>query len=541
MMRVWLVLTVLFATPAFAQTPRLTLFITVDSMGSDALLRHRERFKGGFGKLLSQGALFPAVRYEYAETVTAPGHATLVTGANPWRHGAISNALWDRTRNEMVPVFADPDYPTLETPPGARDSSPRNLMSENLSDRLRLATGMKGKSVSISGKGRSAIAMAGRLGQAWWFSESVGKFVTGTWYTKAFPEWVKAWNAKKVPESFFGKSWTLSLTEKGYTGADDLAWESDWYGLGRVFPHPLTGGLSSPDTEFYKALASSPEMNEVLVGIAKAAIEGEQLGRDAHPDLLSVSFSNVDRIYHLYGPYSWEYQDALLRLDRSIGELVAAAEKAAGGRQNLLIVVTADHGGAAIPEAWASTGLPAVRRDSNALARELEKYLQQRFGADLVLGIEEVDVYLDDKAIAAKRLDGAEVRRAAAEWLSRDASVAFAVARDDIEGPGEHAGYLRALRLGFYPGRSGDVLFVMRPYHVLTEDKDGTSHGTPYSYDNQVFLLLAGRGVKPGEYPQEISATDVAPTVAALLGMIPPAMSEGTPRAEAIRLRQEHR
>ncbi|MGA9524642.1 MAG: alkaline phosphatase family protein [Myxococcaceae bacterium] len=537
MMRFWLVLTVLLASPAFAQAPRLTLFITVDSMGSDALLRHRERFKGGFGKLLSQGALFPSVQYEYAETVTAPGHTTLVTGANPWRHGVVSNALWDRARNEAVPVFADPDYPTLETPPGVRDSSPRKILAENLSDRLRLATGMKGKSVSISGKGRSAIAMAGRLGQAWWFSDSVGKFVTGTWYTKAFPEWVKAWNAKKIPDSFFGKSWTLSLPQKAYTGADDLAWESDWYGLGRAFPHPLTGGLSAPGTEFYKALASSPEMNELLVGMAKAAIEGEQLGRDGDPDLLSVSFSNVDRIYHLYGPYSWEFQDALMRLDRSIGELVTAAGKAAGGRQNLLVVISADHGGAAIPEGWASTGLPAVRRDAVALTRELEKYLQQRFGVDLVLAIEEVDVYLDEKAIAAKGLSGVEVRRAAAEWLARDAGVALAIARDDLDGPGEHAGYLRALRLGYYPGRSGDVLFIVRPYHVLTEDKDGTSHGTPYSYDNQVFLLLAGRGVRPGEYPQEIPATDVAPTVAALLGMIAPAMSEGTPRAEAIRLR----
>ncbi len=537
MIRAWLLLTAFFALPAFAAAPRLTLFITVDSMGSDAFLRHRDRFKGGFGKLLAQGAVFPSVRYEYAETVTAAGHATLVTGANPWRHGVISNYLWDRTRNEAVPVFTDPDYPELGPRPGNRDSSPMKLAAENLSDRLRLATGMKGKAVAVSGKGRSAIAMAGRLGQAWWFNEPVGRFVTGTWYAREFPAWVKAFNERKLPESYFGKSWAPSLPEKAYSGSDDPAWESDWYGMGRTFPHPLNGGLPMPGVEFYKALASSAEMNEVLVAMAKAAIDGEQLGRDGDPDLLSVSFSNVDRIYHLYGPHSWEFQDVLARLDRSIGELVAAAEKAAGGRQNLLVVITADHGGAAIPEAWASVGLPAVRRDEVALKNELEKYLRERFGTDLVLGLEEVDVYLDERAIAAKRLNGVEVRRAAAEWLSRDAGVAFAVARDDLESVAEHAGYLRALRLGYFEGRSGDVLFVTRPYVVLTDEKDGTSHGTPYSYDNQVFLLLAGRGIRPGEYVQEIRATDVAPTVAALLGMIPPAMSEGTPRAEAIRLR----
>lgn len=524
----------LFALPALAKPPRLVIFVSVDSMGTDVFQRMKPRMKSGFGQLVSQGAFFPSIRYDFAESVTAAGHATLSTGANPWRHGIVSNRVLNRQTGKEESVLADPNHPVLEAPPSRDDVSPENLVAETLSDRLRLFTQGRGKSISIAGKPRAAIALGGRLGQAWWFHEGVGKFVTGTYYTKEFPSWVKGFNEKNTVGSWFGREWTLSAPEKDYVGTDDRPYESDWYAMGRTFPHKLTGGLPSPGPQYYSSIACSPYLNDLLVQFAKAAIEGEALGKDDVPDLLSVSFSAIDRVYHLYGPFSWESQDAMLRLDKAMAELLQAAEKSAG-KGNVMVVVTADHGGAAIAEEWAEAGLPAVRINPETLKSGLAAELKSRFGqGDLVVDLEEVDLYLNQKSIADHKLDGATVRRAAAQWLNLQPEVEVAVASDDLVSQSELMGFLRALRRGYYPGRSGDVLLLLKPWRILTDEPAGTSHGTPYSYDSQVPLLLWGKGVKPGLFREEPSAVDVAPSVASVLEMGAPALTEGKPLSQAL-------
>lgn len=523
------------AFPALAKPPRLTLLISVDSLGTDLLLRMRPRLKGGLAQLLDQGAFFPSARYEYAEAVTAAGHTTLATGANPWRHGIVSNRLINRTTGKSEAVFADPAHPVLEAPLAAsEDASPATLMAETLSDRLRMATQGRGKSVAISTKARAAIPLAGRLGQAWWFSEPVGKFVTGTSYTKEFPVWVKAFNDRKLPDAAFGKQWTLLSPASQYVGEDDRPYESDLHGLGRVFPHPLGAKLDSPGPRFYSALTHTPAMVDLLVQLAKAALEGEQLGKDEVPDLLQVSFSPVDRVFHLFGPYSWEMQDMLLRLDRALSELIGAAERAAGGRANLVVALSADHGGGAIPQEWTAAGLPASRLDAGVLLNQLSAELKARFGANLVLGIEKTDVYLDGKAISERKLDETMVRRTAAQWLARQPQVLIAVAKDDLGDPLSSRGYARALMLGYFPERSGDVLFVPRPFVQFSLDEVGTDHGAPYAYDLQVPIVLAGKGIRRGFYPRQVSPVDLAPTLATLMEIGAPAMAEGAPLPEAL-------
>ena len=533
----WLVAILLVVSGiSSAKPPRLTIFISVDSLGSDVFQRNRFRFKGGFARLLNEGATYPAARYELVENVTGIGHASMVTGAWANRHGVVGNKVFNRTTGKLEPCFADASHPILEAPAGNEDVSPLNLLAETLSDRLRQATQLRGKAVAISGKGRASVAMAGRLGDAWWFHEQVGKFVTGTWYRKEFPTWVKAFNDKRLSDGYHGKRWELLGPAKDYFGDDERPFESDWYGMSKVFPHPLAGGLPSPGPASWSALAASPMMNEVMVEFAKAAIEGEQLGKDDVPDLLSVSFSSLDRTYHLYGPNSWEMQDHLARLDKQLGELLAAAERAAGGKANLLVVLSADHGGANIPEEWASMGLDGVRVVPANIQKALNEELEKKFGVpSLVAAIEEVDVYLDLKAIEAKKLDPAVVRRAAATFLRTLPDLQTAIARDDI-GLLNPNGLGRALLNSFHPERSGDVLQVMKPFHVLESEKAGTSHGTPWSYDSDVPIFLFGKGVKPGIYGSTVHPIDVAPTMSALLEMGAPASNEGVVLFEALTL-----
>src|SRR5713101_1370529 len=494
MLRIWLPILMLVGAEGAAKPPKLTVFIAVDALGSDTLQRIRPRLSDGLARLLSEGAYFPNARHEYAETVTSPGHTTLITGANPSRHGIVANQILDRATGDRLPAFTDPSHPLVGAPQ-AKDAatSPHEILAETLSDHLRVSTQNRGHTVAISTKARGAIPMAGRLGQAWWFNDAAGGFISSAFYVQELPGWVKRFNDRNLLASYFHKSWTPIRPAAEYVGKNVGQFAVDRLNLGRAFPHPLTGG------------------------------------RDA-PDLLAISFSATDYVFHAYGPYSWEMQDVLLQLDRSIGTLLRAAEKAAGGRANLMVTLSADHGGAPIPEELAAQGIPAARVSPTALEKQLRNELTQRFGADLLFGIQGVNVYFNPKAIADHKLDAATVGRPTADWLGRHPQVALAVAREDLNrGDG---GYLAALRKGFYPERSGDVLFVLKPFHVPTDNPEGTSHGTPYWYDSQVPIVFYGRGVRRGIYPQIISTADLAPTLATFLQIGLPATSEGTPRSE---------
>lgn len=535
MPRLAAVVLALAAATALAKPPRLTVFVSVDAMGTDVLQRNRPRYKAGLARLINEGAFVPSVRYELAECVTGVGHTTLVTGAWPWRHGIVSNKIFNRATGKIEPVFADLNHPILEAPLGNDDVSPDRLLSETLSDRLRASTWMKGKSIAISSKARASIAMAGRLGEAWWFNEPQGRFVTGTYYRKAVPTWVQTFNTKKVPDGYHAKKWELLSPPKDYLGDDDRPFESDWYGMGRTFPHSLSGGLPSPGPQSYSALASSPMMNDVLLEFAKAAIEAEQLGKDDVPDLLSLSLSPFDRTYHLYGPSSWEQQDAAVRLDKWFGELLLLLERTVG-RANVVLVVSADHGGAAIPEEWAAIGLDGKRVHPDKLTGPVNDALKAKLGLEkTVVAIEESDLYLDWKALADKKLDAVQVRRQVAEILRAQPEVALAVSRDDLDAS-DPSGLVRNVKHGFHPDRSGDVMMVLKPYNVLESEPRGTSHGAPYAYDSEVPLLLWGRGVKPGIWATTARAVDIAPTVASLMELGAPASSEGRSLGELLAL-----
>ena len=531
MLRNWLLTLLIVGTEAAAKPPRLTLFIAVDALGSDTLQRIRPRLTGGLARLISEGAFFPNAHYEYAETVTCPGHTTLITGANPWRHGIVANQIIDRASGEPLPAFSHPPYPLIGAPTAPEAaSSPQGVLAETLSDHLRVSTQNRGQVVSISGKSRAAIAMAGRRGQAWWFSAATGGFASSAYYIQELPAWVKRFNDRKLAAGYFRKTWTPLRAPGDYLGKNVGQFAIDAFGLGRAFPHPLTGGLSAPGLPSNQALQTTPYMDQILVQFAIAAIEGNRLGSHDAPDLLAIGFSAHDFAFHHYGPHSWEVQDLLFQLDRSIESLLAAAEKAAGGRANLMVALSADHGGGPIPEELAAEGLPAARVNPRTLERQLRAELTRRFGADLLLGIQGTNVYFNPKAIAEHKLAAAAVDRAAAEWLIRQPTVAFALAREDL--PQSENSYAPALRKGFYPERSGDVLYILKPYHVLMETQAGASHGTPYWYDSQVPIVLHGPGVRRGLYPQSISTVDLAPTLATYLELGQPANAEGTPRAE---------
>ena len=524
-MRVRFVSLLLLATAAScavpAKRPRLVVLLVGDQFGDELLGAARPHFaKDGIERLFREGASFTEAHYGHAMTYTAPGHACLVTGTYGHRNGIIGNNFYDRGLGKSVSMLADSAYTMLGEATGPDDdTSPARLVAETLGDRLRAAS-PRSRVVAIGGKERSTILLAGQAGTAWWLSDATGRVTTSTWYANELPQWVVAFNERRIPDACLGRAWERTLPPAPYSGDDDRPWESAKV-YGRTFPHLLG---ERGDATFYKAFSMTPMANELLVELAKAAVTAEDLGADDATDLLAVTFSANDLIGHAFGPESHEALDAAVRLDRSVAELVSFLEKRLGGSRELLVVFTADHGSAPSPE---SVGQRAGRVKRPALEAAVNAALGARFGeGEWVRAIEDPGIYLNEDLVSRRKLDLAEVQEVAGTAaLSVPGVAAFQTSTQLSKGEGGPA-----QRRSFFPSRSADVVLTLRPFHIIGKHADGSegsTHGSPHRYDTHVPLVFWGARISPGIRRHPIDMSDVAPSLADQIGIGAPSSSEG--------------
>lgn len=521
-----------FAAPA--RRPRLAVIFVVDQFGYETMQRMRRNFgKGGLERLLSEGAVFGEAHYSHLSTLTGPGHACIASGSYPYKNGIVANRYFNRALGRTVTMMADPAHPILEANTDPEDdTSPAVFIGETIGDRLRASTDLKAKVVAIALKDRAAVLLGGRVGQAWWFSEQTGKMTTSTYYSKELPNWVKAFNERRLADAAFGKPWDRAMPEKNYVGEDAAAWELDAFGLGNTFPHPVDGKLEKPGRSYYRAFAISPSGIDMQVEFVRAAIAGEELGRDDVPDLLAISFTSTDYAGHVYGPDSHEVQDMIVRLDRAIASLLPALENAAGGKQNLLVALTADHGASPVPERMASFGHPAGRIANKKLLDAINGALKGRYGeGEWVRAIDEPSIYLDTELIASRKLDPVAVQETARRALEAIEGVHTVFTRAQLlSGLLPDNALARAAQLAFHPGHSGDLVLIPKPFYLWGRSADypgGTAHGSPWRYDTHVPLLFWGGGIRPGTYMDRVDVADLAPSLAAALGLTAPAAADG--------------
>lgn len=511
-----------------ADEPKLVVAILVDQLRSDYLDRFRDQFTdGGFRLLLDQGAFMSFAHYDYSPTVTGPGHATFLGGTPPAVHGIISNDWFDKRTGKSLNCVADASVQGVGGAAGEGQRSPRNFIGSNFADEMRLR--YHSKVVGISLKDRGAILPAGKkpVG-AYWFDSASGNFITSTYYRAELPEWVRAFNDRKLPASFIGKVWERLLDPALYQWPDDAVGE----GLMPREKTPTFDHTVHPSpTEGFETIVPTPFGNQLLTKLALAAIEGEKLGTGPQPDLLCVSFSSIDAAGHRFGPYSQEVQDMTVRLDRDLAILFAALEKKIG-LKNVVVVLTADHGVAPTPEFAAEQGLGGERLAVGPLMDDLQKQLTARFGeGKYLLTPRPVDgqLYFDHDALRARQLDAETVAAFIREWALATGSYQAAYTRAQLL-DGRAPGVIgqRVLR-GYNPERSGDVVLVMHPYALAVGGKSGTTHGSPYAYDTHVPVLFYGAAFKPGRYADEFFVTDIAPTLGAALHVAPPSGCSGKP------------
>ena len=534
---------VVAAEPAKLSAPKLVVQITVDQLRGDLPMRYHERLgKGGFRYLLDQGTHYTNAHYRHANTETAVGHATLVTGADPSRHGIVSNDWFDQTSGESVYNTEDDRHHILgEKPKPHKGVSPRNLLSSTIGDELVLSNTGKSRVFSVSGKDRGAILPGGHAGKAFWYSKSSGQFVSSTYYYDAYPKWVADWNAQQPTERYRAKQWKLIQPRENYFARDidDRVLEADFKALGRTFPHGY-----GDDKYLNLIVGITPAVDELTLEFAKLTIEQEKLGTGEATDFFAVSFSATDYVGHLFGPSSLESEDNILRLDRILASFFDFLEQTVG-LENTLIVLSADHGGPDAPEHVQTIGFDAGRFsfDHFKQANPLTAALKQRFGRDdLILAHSHPYLHLDYQVIHAAGLSPSEVERFVAAEAIKLPGIAYAMSRSElIDGQYADAPIQRQIRRNFHFDRSGSVHLVQKQYWFLHSTDEAAQmglpglaaiHGSPWSYDTYVPIFFAGHRVGAQRVERRVSPTDIAPTLSTYLGIKFPSGSIGEPLAE---------
>ncbi len=535
--------------------PRLVLQITVDQLRGDLPGRYLKHMgEGGYRYLMDHGIWFADAHHAHANTETIVGHTTLATGADPAAHGMIGNVWLDRQTGTLTYNIEDPKYRILtaggdvnkatEIDPTQKVAStdgrsPAAILCSTFSDELAIHTAGRAKIFGVSMKDRGAVSMAGHAGKAFWFSKSSGEFVSSSYYYDRYPAWVNAFNQLKLPKSYDGKSWELMHDKSNYLfgDADDKPWETDLGGYGRVFPHPFGPATGK---YFTTRLTLSPVGDDLTLAFAKTLIDLEQMGKDEITDYLSVSFSSTDYVGHLFSPSSLEAEDNQLRLDRTLADLFAYVDESIG-LKNVLIVLSADHGGPEAPDHLNALGIPAKYVSPEKWDKEPAiASLKQQFGLgkELIEAYRHPYVYLDRDAIRAKGLDQAVVEKAVAEELMKLDGVALAISSTALrEGNLPNTRVIQAVLRNFNPGRSGDIFVVHQP-HCFINDFDGLTvactHGSPWRYDTFVPVVFAGGNLKGQRVYRSIETVDIAPTLAAIVGAKPPSGSRSGPLPEVM-------
>jgi predicted AlkP superfamily pyrophosphatase or phosphodiesterase len=487
--------------------PKLILAVVVDQFRYDYLLRFGADYHGGIARLLSQGAVFADARYVHYPTVTAVGHSTLMSGATPSVSGIVNNEWFDRASDEAVTSVSDKSTLLLGGAPEAKGSSPRRLLVSTLGDELKMS-GRQSKVIGISIKDRSAILPSGHMADAaYWFDDKSQHFVTSDYYMKELPAWVAKLNAEGPASPYAAAEWRALGAKTG----------------DKPFCSMKTGGDERP----CGPIENTPFGNELLEEFAEKAIAQEQLGSHGGTDVLALSFSSNDYVGHALGPDAPEVRDISRRTDLLVGKLLDFIN-ARLGQDNTLVVFTADHGVAPVPKVNNDRKMPGGWLSASEYSAKIGAQLSQKFGQGNWFRYDSYGQFYLNYATAEKNnADLEAVRRFAAEAARGLPHVARVYTRDELLRPEAAVDSVgRAVQLGFYGPRSADLVLVPEPYYMFFA-APGTTHATPYSYDNHVPLIFFGPGIRAGVHYEPVIINDVAPTLAAILGVETPSGASG--------------
>ena len=517
------------------ERPKLVVGIVVDQMRYDYISRFWNGYsEGGFKRLVKEGFNFKNNHYNYAPTSTGPGHASVYTGTTPASHGIIGNDWYDKEIGASVYCAADNTYASVGTASSAGQMSPKQLLTTTISDQLKLHTQSRSKVIAIALKDRGAVLPGGHTADAayWFHGKNEGSWISSTFYMESLPSWVTQFNSK-VPQQY-KKPWNLLKSEKAYiqSGLDKNNYEGAYKGeTTAVFPHDLVSLWEANGA--YDILKATAYGNSLTTDFALAALKGENLGKGLDTDFLAVSFSSTDYVGHQFGVNSREIEDTYYRLDLDLERLLKALD-AQVGPGNYSLFLTADHAAVQVPSYLKDLKIPSGYFDSKVFKDKLNAYVVDRFGSeDLIENISNYQVFLNRGLATQLDIDLREMQEDLAQFILQDSAVERTYTSYQMWGEEYTKGIPYILQNGYNSKRSGDVLFVLKPA-VISYSKTGSTHGSPQIYDTHTPLLFFGKGFKRGASYERSEIPDIAPTIAAMLGIAFPNGTTGKPLTQVL-------
>lgn len=495
------------------EKPAIVVLIAVDQMRPDYFERFHAQFRGGFRLIRDSGAFFPNGHQEHAMTETAPGHSAMLSGREPMHTGIFSNDRGVPDRNVAV----------LDAP-GVVGASPQRFVGTTLYDWMRNGDSAT-RVLSVSRKDRGAILPVGRArADVYWFA--AGHFTTSEYYTTTLPGWVRSFDDSLRGDALPAR-WTLLLPDSAYAEPDSMPYEHE--GSDFTFPHVF----ANDPVERLRKLEESPWMDSLTLAFALRGVQELSLGRRGATDLLSVSLSTTDKVGHTYGPDSREMHDHLLRLDRWLGMFLDSLGRIVP-RERTLIVLTSDHGMTSFPEYTVTVRHQSAGRMSlSARTQRAAADLRARYGTNFDLSFDNGILTAD---VASMRERGVNIDSltkvfiAVAKALPGVAKV-FTPAQL-AAAPASDADANR-WRRNLPPQIGWLIATVAKPNFVFSEKLSG-EHGTMQPETVAIPIAFLGPGVHAGTYARVVRSVDIAPTLAALLGVRPMEALDGQVIAEVV-------
>ena len=506
------------------------MLVVVDQLPVWVFERDRVLFRHGFARLQREGA-YAVAELPYANTFTAPGHATIGTGAPPSVHGIVANAWYRRSEGRERAAEYDPEVTIFEVGPSHGDplgpddgASSRGLRVAGIADTLRAAH-PTAHSISVSLKPRAATLMTGkRPDLAIWYEAGAGGMTTSSTFAQAAPAWLVKLARDKPVTRFFGQTW--KPLDEGLLGRitqlpDDAPGESSAHGFDRAFPHTV-----SREVKDNRGLLLTPFADQVVFDAAIASIDATGLGADDVPDLLAISFNAHDYAAHAWGPESWEVLDLTLRLDELLGQLFDTLDRKLG-RDGWAVVLTSDHGSTPLVERARVAGSRRIPTAEIEHAAEAA-VVAVRGEGPWIAAVSSNNVYFTAKLQTLSTSDRAAALEAAARAIGAVPGVAAAGSNDRLDGACDRrSGLDRAVCLSIVGGESGELYVLARQGSLISEYASGTGHDSPFEDNRRVPLFVRAAGLRP--QTGEVSTLQIAPTISALLGVPAPEAATARP------------
>lgn len=510
-----------------AERPRLLVNIVVSGMRTDDLVRYNKNFSnGGFNRLINNGAYFTNASYDYMQTTTPVGLATLSTGAMPSTHGVVSDSWFDYVGNKRVSLIEDSKEQCVNYSGDAVGYSPRQLIAETISDAM-IQSDSTSQVATIAIEPLSAIVTAGHSGEVYWMETLQTAWTTSSYYTKELPAWITQYNQTDKNLDFLTKRWNALLEYDNYLNSRVACIEGLKSKQNKRIDHieEDAAAINKIFSDEYEQMCYTPTGNSALLAFAKQMVANNKMGGDEVPDILNIVLDTPRKICSRFGPESVEYEDMLYRLDRDLEEFISFVTAQVTDPQQIVVTLCSDHGTS-----------PSFDIESNHVerfnVRQAEVITNAFIGAqhgngEWVLGYIDRAIYLNHDLIIEKGLSLKDMQHDVATFMMQLRGVSHAVAAEAMRNTYFGSGYGRKIQNGFYPRRSGDVIINLMPEWIEEKENVRSSSGSMYLYDREVPLIIFGGGVTKGKYSQKVDMTSLATTEARLLGIGSPSAAEG--------------